>query len=137
MPNSRIKRRFAVLHANRVKEVENVHWNDVYKLPLHADRHGSYGWTQNDVMALDFEFDVPGWEEIRKDVIATINGEKESSTKGKWYVANAIDFFLDGVYVFCVRGWGHLTGTGALHLPEESAARIQDEFVQYIFSRLN
>ena len=125
----------AVLNANRVKEAESIHWNDVYKLPLHADHHGSYAWTPDDTMALDFDFDVE--MKVREEIIATINGEKESSTKGKWYVANAIDFFLDGVYMFCVRGWGHLTGTGAMHLPEESAARIQDEFVKYIISRIN
>ncbi|MBR2265484.1 MAG: hypothetical protein IJ882_02235 [Paludibacteraceae bacterium] len=125
----------AVLHANRVKEAENIHWNDVYKLPLRADYHGSYAWTPDDTMALDFDFDVD--MKVREEIIAIINGEKESDTKGRWYVGNAIDFFLDGLYVFCVRGWGHLTGTGAMHLPEESADRIQDEFVKYIFSRLN
>lgn len=118
-------------------QAKDIHWNDIYKLPLHADHYGSYAWTPDGTMALDFEFDVPGWEEIREDVIAVINGKKESSTKGKWYVANAIDFFLDGVYMFCVRGWGHLTGTGAMRLSEESASRIQDEFVKYILSRLN
>ena len=39
-------------------------------------------------------------------------------------------------YVFCVRGWGHLTGTGALHLPLQDAQRIQDGFVQHIAKQL-
>ena len=125
----------AVLYANRVKEAESIHWNDVYKLPLHADCCCSYAWTPDETMVLDFELDVD--MKVREEIIAIINKEKESSTKGKWHVEDAIDFFLDDVYMFCVRGWGHLTGTGAMHLPEESAARIQDEFVKYILDRLN
>lgn len=124
-----------MLYANRVKDAECIHWDDVYKLPLHADHHGSYAWTPDDTMALDFDFDVD--MKVREEIIATINGERESSTKERWRVRNDIDFFLDGVYMFCVRGWGHLTGTGAMHLPEESAARIQDEFVNYILSKIN
>jgi len=135
MPSSRIKRRNALWLSNRIKEAESIHWNDVYRLPLRADHHGSYAWTPDDTMALDFGFDIE--MKVREGIIAIINGEKESDTKGRWYVGNAIDFFLAGLYVFCVRGWGHLTGTGAMNLPEESARRIQDEFVKYVFSRLN
>ncbi len=40
-------------------------------------------------------------------------------------------------FVFSVRGWGHLTGIGGLHLPENGAARIQDDFIAYILKRLN
>ena len=127
----------AALYANREREAKDIHFNDVYTLPLHADKYGSYAWSKNDVMALDFEYDVPGWKEIRKDVISAINGEKESETKGRWFRTNHIDFFLDGKYIFRIRGWGHLTGTGAMHLPETSAARIQDEFSDYVFSRIN
>lgn len=36
-----------------------------------------------------------------------------------------------------IRGWGHLTGCGALNLPVEEAARIQDDFANYIISKLN
>ena len=125
----------AALYANREREAKDIHFNDVYKLPLHADHHGSYAWTKNDVMALDFDYDVD--MKVRKDIIATINGEKESETKGRWFRTNHIDFFLDGQYIFCIRGWGHLTGTGAMHLPETSAARIQDEFSDYVYSRIN
>ena len=36
-----------------------------------------------------------------------------------------------------IRGWGHLTGTGGLHLSESAAAKIQDDFGQYIVETLN
>ena len=36
-----------------------------------------------------------------------------------------------------IRGWGHLIGTGGLHLNDEDAAKIQDDFGQYIIDTLN
>jgi hypothetical protein len=33
-----------------------------------------------------------------------------------------------GMMVAMVRGWGHLTGTGALNLPPKEAAAIQDAY---------
>ena len=36
------------------------------------------------------------------------------------------------VYIFCVRGWGGLTGTGALNLSQDKAAKIQDDFCDFI-----
>ena len=42
-----------------------------------------------------------------------------------------------GEYAFCVRGWGHLIGTGGLNLSIDTAKKIQDGFISYILSRLN
>lgn len=35
-----------------------------------------------------------------------------------------------------IRGWGHLTGCGALNLPSEKAAKIQDDFGEWIVKKL-
>ena len=37
---------------------------------------------------------------------------------------------------FLIRGWGYLTGVGGLHLPEEDAAKVQDDMVLWIKSKL-
>lgn len=35
-----------------------------------------------------------------------------------------------------IRGWGHLTGCGALNLPDHEAAKIQDDFGEWIVKKL-
>lgn len=35
-----------------------------------------------------------------------------------------------------IRGWGHLTGCGALNLPPEEAIEIQDDFGEWIVKKL-
>lgn len=41
----------------------------------------------------------------------------------------------DGEPIICMRGWGMLRGS--YKLPEEKAAKIQDEFKYFIINRLN
>lgn len=36
-----------------------------------------------------------------------------------------------------IRGWGHLTGTGAHNLPADKAAEIQDEIGEHLAQLLN
>lgn len=39
--------------------------------------------------------------------------------------------------VLDVRGWGHLTGSGALNLPHEYAEKMQDQFASLVVKLLN
>lgn len=43
---------------------------------------------------------------------------------------------IGGINVMLLRGWGHLTGCGALNLPPEEAAKIQDDFGEWIVKKL-
>lgn len=36
-----------------------------------------------------------------------------------------------------MRGWGYLTGGGAENLPSDEAAKIQDEFAEWVVKILN
>ena len=119
---------------------DKIGFRDVWTLPLRMDDY-SYAWDQNDVMALTFEDgdneqDFNNMRALAKNVVAAINGKEESDTKGRW-THETCDFYLDGKYAFCVRGWGHLRGPGGLNLTDESAARIQDEFIDFIYERIN
>lgn len=38
--------------------------------------------------------------------------------------------------VLLLRGWGHLTGGGAMNLPFERAAKIQDEFYDFCLRKI-
>lgn len=134
MMNSRKKRR-------ELQKAHNMHWQDVYQLPLHLDKYGGYAWSANGTMALQFEYSdaEEKFRVVRKrarEIVDCINGVKPLEPLGAWTLHQSTDFALDGKYVFRVRGWGNLTGTGALHLPINDALRIQDEFVKYILEKL-
>lgn len=71
--------------------------------------------------------------EYLSDLIAAINGEKPgvydaSIDRGR--------IVVDGKRVLLARGWGMLIGRGALNLPPDVAARIQDEFIEYCVKQL-
>ena len=122
-------------------------WEEHYKLPLKLDideegvLFGNYAWAKDKqedycIMALTFDYDIPSTS-IKK-IVAIINGEEESKFDIlKWKIKDSVDFYFNKKYHFCVRGWGGLTGTGGLNLSVEEAEKIQDGFVNYIFSRLN
>lgn len=113
--------------------MSKVNFKDVWKFPLVADSYGIYAFSANGTMALTFGSRDA---ETRKDVVACINGEVESTTKGRWTMTGT-KFYLDGEFQFMVRGWGHLIGTGGLHLDSDDAMETQDDFINYIFERLN
>ena len=138
--NSRKKRR-------DLFRARKIHWQDVWEMPLRLDEYSdSYAYSQNDTMALTFEADTKYQIENARRIVRIINGE-ETPKPGEEWVVRGVDFFTQDAnyeeqaegwnYVFCVRGWGHLTGTGAMNLPVKEAERIQDEFSHFILEKLN
>ena len=106
-------------------------WEKVYQLPIHADKYGSYAWSKNGTMALTFD-NVSN--EDRFKIIDSINGTEKHTIKG--ITVKGCDFYQDNEQIFCVRGWGNLTGTGALNLSSEDAVKIQDGFINHILKSL-
>lgn len=141
--NSRKKRR-------DLYKAKQISWQDVWEMPLHLDKYSdSYAYSKNDTMALTFEADTVYQIKNARRIVRIINGEEKPRPGETWVVNGAVDFYTQDknyeapegacgfAYVFCVRGWGHLTGTGAMNLPIKEAERIQDEFVKYILGKLN
>ena len=137
--NSRKKRRDAY-------RASQISWEEVWELPLHLDECDTYADSKNGTMALTFDADTEYRIKNARRIVKIINGEAKPNP-GEVWVHNGVDFYTQDkhyeehsngwCYVFCVRGRGHLTGTGGLHLPEKGAARIQDDFIAYILKRLN
>lgn len=104
-------------------------WKEIYPLPLTFDGY-TYAWAKDGQMALMFDdgFDSKDAERI----VAVING----NSKHKLTDISLKDgeFFIQGEYAFCVRGWGYLTGR--LRLSDDVASAIQDEFAEYILKQL-
>lgn len=130
-------------------------WKEVYVLPLELDKHADFmAWGDNkNINALDFDYNF--WDDvnnmdyktslkIKNQIIDKINGvdgivieEVYNFTydDGVFYAYLAKD--QQKYEVFTIRGWGHLTSPGGLHLTGNEAAKIQDDFGAYILERLN
>ena len=113
-----------------INKTKIMNWKDVYQLPLKYDGY-NYAWAENGTMTLMFD----GLKENeRKQIVSAINGESEFCVKGLTF--DGCEFYVDREYVFCVRGWGRLTGTGGLNLGTKKAEKIQDEFIKFIANTL-
>lgn len=117
-------------------------WKEVYQLPLHIDKHGSYAWSKNGTMALTFETGEGEKQFVKAmkradKILRCINGENVHVSDISWHLKNECEVYLGDEWVFTVRGWGHLTGIGGLHLNADQACEVQDGFIKYILERLN
>ena len=115
-------------------------FKDVYKFPLKVDEYCPIiTWTANKRRAFDWCVDVS--LEKQQELIDMINGTKQYQFKHKFYREDSYIFSENPVFnnkpVLSIRGWGYLTGVGGLHLSEEEAIKIQDEFGDYIVEQLN
>ena len=122
-------------------------WTECYKLPLHSDdEYCMYAWDADGHTALNFynslcdetvDF-ISGEKERINHIIDIINGECPTDYEAKWTVGDDVtEIYYKGKFQFLVRGWGYLTGCGGLNLPEDLAAKMQDEFIAYILDKLN
>lgn len=111
-------------------------FKDVYKFPLIADVNGCFIWTDNSVMAFMLLFDDN--YALAKYLVDRINGGVEARDNMRPFkVENGVVMNRLGHELLLVRGWGHLTGKNALHLPIDEAVNIQDEFLEFCVNQLN
>jgi hypothetical protein len=115
-----------------MKQKEITKWEQIYQLPLSYDGI-NYAWTKGNNMALMFEYSIS--EKDRNLIVDAINGESKLKVENLSF--KGCDFLLKGGHIFCVRGWGHLTGIRGLNLPEERATEVQDGFIQHVYKSLS
>ena len=113
-------------------------WREVYQLPFKSDS-GSCVWSDNGTMTFTFDFDYDYGEKRKmiQKVVDKLNGDSSIKFDSKFTMQDGIDIYYNGEYSFCVRGWGRLTGVGALHLSDAEAVSIQDDFVKWVLETLN
>ena len=115
-------------------------WQDCYKLPLAVDQYCPIiTWTADRQRAFDWCVDVS--LEKQQELIDKINDTKQHQFKYKFY-RDSIGIYsenpkFNGEPILIIRGWGYLTGIGGLHLSEEEAIKIQNDFGDYIVEQLN
>lgn len=124
------------------KEIKT--FKDAWTLPFKKDPEGlcSYIWDSKGVMCFNFGvYDL----ELYDRVVKLLNGEEAKPFKNAYNinglvieVSNDFEHKVCGdiVPLLYVRGWGFLTGYGALDLDSETATRLQDELIEYSIKRL-
>lgn len=114
--------------------VTSMDFRDVYRFPLKVGEPYVYVRTANRYVAFN---NLIGDKESNlaylSDLIAAINGEKPGVYNASIERGRIV---VDGKRVLLARGWGMLIGRGALNLPPDVAARIQDEFIEYCVRQL-
>lgn len=118
-------------------------YKDIYQLPLHKPKYGSWVYDEKSNFVFQFErqYDEKGdyeegWLEFEDKIINKLNGDKLIAFDED-FKSEQNDIYYKEIHVITIRGWGNLTGTGAHNLPVEDAANIQDTFRDFIIETLN
>lgn len=77
-------------------------------------------------------------ENHEKSIVRAINDDATLKSKYLYQFNQETNIvYCERKPLLLIRGWGYLTGQGALNLQEEKATQIQTELGNYITSRLN
>ena len=109
-----------------------MNFDEIYKPPFH-EVLDFWVYTQGDVRCFDWIARVDS--RTRKELIRILNGNSKKRVKHEVKYDKGI-VSIKGVNIIRIRGWGHLTGCGALNLPPEEAIEIQDDFGEWIVKKL-
>ena len=112
-------------------------WTEIW-MPEFKNDHYGYVWAKDGVMVFtvdDLTEENDKWmNELANNIAAVLNG-RESSTKYKGFkIKDGCDLYMDDNYIGSFRGWGHLTG--ALKIPAEQAAKLQDDMIEFVLSKI-
>lgn len=113
-----------------IKLQKNQTWQDIYELPLKYDMI-TYAFSANDTMTLMFDEKINLGKSL--NIVRKIN-EPNFEYNLENLTHKGCDFYQNDKYIFCVRGWGYLTGY--LGLSEEKALEIQNGFIEYIYNQI-
>lgn len=132
MSNSRKRRRQDLYE-------QHLTFNDAWIGPFHYD---GWGYIYDSENTMVFTFECPDDEEELKmhqefanKMVNVLNG-LEVEPINCIEIQDGVDLYKDGKLIGCFRGWGHLTGTGAMSLSSETAKRLQDSFIEYVMNKL-
>lgn len=115
-----------------------MNWKEIYKPPFHS-YDSRYVWSNNGTMTFtfDYAYGYGGEKKIIEDVVNKLNGDSNIKFDSNFELKDNIYFYYKGNIAFCVRGWGRLTGAYALHLSNDDAKMIQNDFAKWVLETLN
>jgi hypothetical protein len=75
-------------------------------------------------------------EEAQQKIVDILNDKITEKITAKMEIINGYQIYVNDNPFITIRGWGHLTGIGALHLDHDVAMKIQDDFALWIVNKL-
>ena len=113
-------------------------WTEVWHAPFKYDHYG-YVWDKDNVMTFSVndltEENDKEMAELCSSIVDALNGKEVQKKYRGLYVTNGCDLFLNGREVGSFRGWGHLTG--GLKLGSYMAAKVQDDLIKFVLSKIS
>ena len=79
---------------------------------------------------------APGAQEHLARAIRILNGETGVEKYNRNDVISQGTKLCICGNIILVRGWGALTGVGGRHIPREEAAKIQDDFIEWVIDTI-
>lgn len=119
-----------------------------YNRPFRRASYGTWVYDANNNFVFQFlpKYDEKGnyeegYKEFENSVLESINSESHKPL----FFNESVSICKTDRGIICIndeqfiriRGWGNLTGVGAHNLPAEKAAKIQDDFRDWIISMLS
>lgn len=112
-------------------------WEDVYELPLkdgYMNDNFRSGRIRDNKGNFVFQFIIQDYQ-LQEKVLDILNGKTVSNVDNTITNDKGI-ISVNGEDYIMIRGWGNLTGIGAMHLPIKDALNIQDTFAEWIVMML-
>lgn len=111
-------------------------FRDVYKFPLSPMDELTYFVYADRGLHHVFDFIIES-EAGMKVILDILNDRSRAKMSGKLtYDKFSGCVYVNGKELLEIRGWEYLTGAGGLNLSAEEAAKIQDEFGNWICKKL-
>jgi hypothetical protein len=121
----------------------NMNFTDFYKPPFKLDDYDEcIVWMGDEERGLTWAADFASdWSEghgfdleLKKGIVECLNGNKKGFIDKQRLKVGDVDLYLDGQLLMWARGWGELTSPNCLGLDGDSAAKLQDQFIEHIYN---
>lgn len=127
------------METKNLKINENTDPLEIFKPPF-KQWWGIKIMTSESRMAMDLCANISGGENSREKFLQKVcdilNGDSNEKAKVEKIYYNPPYIYFNENKVFLIRGWGYLTGCGGLKLDPEIAEKIQDNFAEWVVSKL-
>lgn len=104
-------------------------FKEIYQTPFRTCNDGMYAISNNGTKALT-GFSIEAQAHVER-IVRLLNGEAATKYDKNDVIVQDTKLCVCG-HIIIVRGWGRLTGIGGYNIPHDEAAKIQDDFINWI-----
>lgn len=107
-----------------------------YQQPFHAAKYGTWVYDQKYNFVFQFENEA---KKMKEKIIFSINAYNHDPIPGLNLTVGSdpTEIHNHGELFITIRGWGNLTGIGAHNFDADKAAKIQDDFRDWLIYKMS